>query len=112
MTTLTEKAQSKVKETLSLPENSSYLGIRVQVEGAGCSGFMHKLDFVKSIDDITTSDEVIEFDAFKVVIDRASLMYLDETEIDYINDLRSSGFKFNSPNITSKCGCGESFNYN
>jgi iron-sulfur cluster assembly accessory protein len=46
---------------------------------------------------------------FKVFVDRGSSMYLDGTEIDWVEALTGSGFKFNNPNVKSTCGCGESF---
>jgi iron-sulfur cluster assembly accessory protein len=37
------------------------------------------------------------------------MIYLDGTEIDYIESLTGAGFKFHNPNVKSTCGCGESF---
>jgi iron-sulfur cluster assembly protein len=37
-------------------------------------------------------------------------MYLDGCEVDYVETLEASGFKFNNPNVKSTCGCGQSFN--
>ena len=41
--------------------------------------------------------------------DPLSFQYLDGTEIDFVEALHGSGFKFNNPNVTSTCGCGQSF---
>ena len=38
-------------------------------------------------------------------------MFLFGTEIDYKIDLLESGFKFNNPNVTEACGCGESIKF-
>jgi len=38
-----------------------------------------------------------------------SFQYLDGTEVDYVETLSGSGFKFNNPNIQGTCGCGSSF---
>ena len=105
MLTLTDKAQGKVKEILdSQPE--PFAGLRVQVVGGGCSGFQYHMGFEKQEN---TGDEVLEMGGFKVFVDRGSSMYLEGTEIDWVEALTGSGFKFNNPNVKSTCGCGESF---
>ena len=105
MLTLTDKAQGKVKEILdSQPE--PFAGLRVQVVGGGCSGFQYHMGFEKQEN---TGDEVLDMGGFKVFVDRGSSMYLDGTEIDWVEALTGSGFKFNNPNVKSTCGCGESF---
>ena len=105
MLTLTDKAQGKVKEILdSQPE--PFAGLRVQVVGGGCSGFQYHMGFEKQGNN---ADEVLEMGGFKVFVDPGSSMYLDGTEIDWVEALTGSGFKFNNPNVKSTCGCGESF---
>jgi iron-sulfur cluster assembly accessory protein len=105
MLTLTDKAQGKVKEILdSQPE--PFAGLRVQVVGGGCSGFQYHMGFEKQEN---SGDEILDMGGFKVFVDRGSSMYLDGTEIDWVEALTGSGFKFNNPNVKSTCGCGESF---
>ncbi len=105
MLTVTDRAQGKVKEILdSQPE--PFAGLRVQVVGGGCSGFQYHMGFEKQENN---SDEVLEMGGFKVFVDPGSSMYLDGTEIDWVEALTGSGFKFNNPNVKSTCGCGESF---
>ena len=36
-------------------------------------------------------------------------MLLEGTEIDFVEGLMGSGFKFNNPNVRHSCACGESF---
>ena len=105
MLTLTEKAQGKVKEILDA-QPEPYAGLRVQVVGGGCSGFQYHMGFEKQPNG---GDEVLDLNGFKVFVDRGSSMYLDGTEIDFVEALTGSGFKFNNPNVKSTCGCGESF---
>ena len=45
----------------------------------------------------------------KVFVDQASLLYLDGAEVDFVETLEGSGFKFNNPQVKSTCGCGSSF---
>jgi len=34
---------------------------------------------------------------------------LDGAQVDYVESMEGSGFKFNNPNTKSTCGCGSSF---
>ena len=106
MISLTPTAVSKVKEIMA-QQPETYEGLRLQVVGGGCSGFQYSMAFERQSNG---DDNVLSVDGLKVFIDPQSLTYLDGTEIDYIETLQGSGFKFNNPNVKSSCGCGESFN--
>jgi iron-sulfur cluster assembly accessory protein len=105
MLSMTDKAQEKVKEILA-GQPEPYAGLRVQVVGGGCSGFQYHMGFEKQPN---SGDEVLDLDGFKMFVDRGSLIYLDGTQIDFVEALTGSGFKFNNPNVKTTCGCGESF---
>ena len=90
-----------------LEKRGKGVGIRLGVRTSGCSGMAYVLEYV---DDLNTEDEVFEFEGVKVVIDPKSLVYLEGTELDFVKEGLNEGFKFNSPNVRSECGCGESFN--
>jgi len=80
--------------------------LRIGVVGGGCSGFSYTFD----LDDAINGDDlVIERDGAKVVIDEASLPFLDGSEIDYVDELIGASFKIHNPNATAACGCGTSF---
>ncbi len=102
MIALTEIAARKIKELLSEKDES---GIRAGVRGGGCSGFTYKLEF----DNQDDRDRVIESHGVNLYVDPKSYLYLMGTEIDYIDELNQSGFKFMNPNAKRTCGCGESF---
>jgi iron-sulfur cluster assembly protein len=107
MLTLTDKAVEKVKEAIaSQSDPSSCGGIRVSVVGGGCSGFQYALKLEEQAD---KDDQVIQIDGFKVFVDEQSFSVLEGTEIDYVETLQGSGFKFSNPNVKSTCGCGDSF---
>jgi iron-sulfur cluster assembly accessory protein len=107
MVTLTQKAESKVQEVMaSQTDSESISGIRVSVVGGGCSGFQYEMKLASASED---GDEVIEADGFKVFVDSQSRAYLEGTEIDFVETPQGTGFKFNNPNVTDSCGCGESF---
>jgi len=102
---LTPRALAKVKEILA-QQNPQPLGLRVAVVGGGCSGFSYQMNFENESNGI---DKIFEFDGLKVLIDQASLMYLNGTRIDYVETLQGAGFKFENPNVKTTCGCGSSF---
>ena len=104
--TLTRKAEDKVKEILA-QQPETYAGLRIQVVGGGCSGYTYRMGFDKTYNEET--DQLFEFDGLKVFIDRSSLLHMDGAEVDYVDGLHGAGFKFNNPNVTGTCGCGESF---
>lgn len=105
MVQLTETAVSKVKEILDTQEPRP-AGLRIAVVGGGCSGFSYSMAFENTPNML---DKTYSFDNLKVFIDQASLLYLDGAEVDYVETLEGSGFKFNNPNVKSTCGCGSSF---
>ena len=106
MISLTPVAVTKVAEILDMQEPKP-AGLRISVVGGGCSGFSYSMAFENSPGML---DKTYNFDGLKVFVDQASLLYLDGAEVDYVESLEGSGFKFNNPNVKSTCGCGSSFN--
>ncbi len=102
MITLTENAAKKIKLLILEKEET---GIRAAVQGGGCSGFTYHLKF----DNQNKKDKVIKDHGVNIYVDPKSFLYLMGTEIDFVDDLNQSGFKFVNPNAKRTCGCGESF---
>ena len=102
---LSPVAAEKVMEIRSEEGIEEDMGLRLRVVGGGCSGFSYDLYF----DARTEMDLEFMINGVQVFVDQMSLMYLDGTEIDYIEGLMGAGFKFNNPNVKSTCGCGSSF---
>ena len=105
MVQLTETAVSKVKEILDTQEPKP-AGLRISVVGGGCSGFSYSMAFENTPGML---DKTYKFGDLQLFIDQASLLYLDGVQVDYVETLEGSGFKFNNPNVKSTCGCGSSF---
>jgi iron-sulfur cluster assembly protein len=102
MITLTKSAAVKIKKLL---ENKEESGIRAAIQGGGCSGFTYKLLF----DNEKDGDRIISDKGVQIYLDSKSFLYLMGTEIDFVDELNQSGFKFVNPNAKRTCGCGESF---
>ncbi|MBS1825000.1 MAG: iron-sulfur cluster assembly accessory protein [Acidobacteria bacterium] len=105
MIQLTERAVDKVKEILESQEPKP-AGLRISVVGGGCSGFSYSMAFENAPGLL---DKTYNYNSLRVFVDQASLLYLDGAEVDYVETLEGSGFKFNNPNVKSTCGCGSSF---
>lgn len=102
---LTEKAVEMVNEAMAA-ENLAGHGLRVFVQGGGCSGFQYGLDFD---DSPRFGDFEMSFDGLKVYVDPVSAMHLEGTTIDYVMGISGAGFKFDNPSAKTTCGCGSSF---
>ena len=106
MINLTNAAAEKVKGILEQEKsNIPAGGLRIYVQGGGCSGFSYGM----VLDEATDEDQVFEKGGIKVIVDPMSLRYLEGAEVDYKEDLMGGGFAIKNPNATSTCGCGHSF---
>jgi iron-sulfur cluster assembly accessory protein len=106
MITLTSAAADKVKGILDQEKaNIPNGGLRIYVQGGGCSGFQYGM----VLDEAADGDETFEIEGVRVIVDPMSLRYLEGAEVDYKNDLLGGGFAIKNPNATSTCGCGHSF---
>ena len=102
---LTDKAVEMVKDAMQREGLTGY-GIRVGVQGGGCSGFQYSMDFEEKAKD---GDITLEQAGIKLYVDSMSSMYLQGVTVDYVQGLQGAGFKFNNPNAKNTCGCGSSF---
>ena len=84
--------------------------LRVSVEGGGCSGFSYKFDLADApaADDLVIRRETEAGEA-TVLIDPVSIMYMNGSVIDFVDDLMGQSFQVRNPNATASCGCGTSF---
>jgi iron-sulfur cluster insertion protein len=105
MVKLTARAAEKVKAIRAEEKIEEGLGLRLKVMGGGCSGFSYDLFF----DQPQETDQTLESQGVRLLCDQMSMMYLVGTEIDYVESVQGSGFKFTNPNVKSTCGCGSSF---
>jgi iron-sulfur cluster assembly accessory protein len=103
--TVTDSAAKKVKELVEA-EGNNELALRVAVRPGGCSGFSYEMFFDS---DFAADDQKAEYGGIKVVVDSASLEYLNGASLDYKEGLMGAGFTINNPNTTRSCGCGQSF---
>lgn len=104
---LTENALKHVL-MLKQQQGNENLCLRVGVRQGGCSGMSYMMDF-ENLDNITEHDDIFDYEGFKLVCDRKSLLYLYGLVLDYSNAMIGGGFQFTNPNANQTCGCGKSF---
>lgn len=81
-------------------------GLRVAVEGGGCSGFQYEINVAPAAN---ADDLVIERDGARLFVDPVSLPFLLGSEVDWVDELIGASFKVKNPNAKTACGCGVSF---
>ena len=105
MITITENASTKITDILA-EENNPKARIRVFVQGGGCSGMQYGF----AIEEEQNEDDFeIPAGSLSVLVDSISAQYLENAQIDYVDDLNGSQFKISNPNAQTTCGCGSSF---
>ena len=100
---LSERAIQELVKLEATGENF----LRISVVAGGCSGMTYSACIDNTLCD---ADQVLyESGPVRVVADERSTGYLDGLQIDYSDDLISSGFRFKNPRAVKACGCGSSF---
>ena len=103
MINVSETAASKINELL-VEENKGGSGLRVFVQGGGCSGFQYGLMIEENGQG--AGDQVFESHGVKLFVDPISIRYLKGAEVDFVDTVTGGGFTIKNPNATSTCGCG------
>jgi len=102
---LSDNANKQV-QMLIKQEGNPNLKLRIMISSGGCSGFSYNF----SLDDeVKEDDEVYTFGDVQVLVDEASLPFVEGAVLDYVTVLMGSSFQMTNPNATSECGCGSSF---
>lgn len=105
MINLTANATKAIRRFIKGAE-TPVAGLRIFVSGGGCSGMQYglRLEQEKSEDDFE-----FEIDEFKLLVDPMSRPMIEGITVDFVDSLTHTGFKFNNPNATGSCACGQSF---
>ncbi|MGN6670501.1 MAG: iron-sulfur cluster insertion protein ErpA [Candidatus Nucleicultricaceae bacterium] len=101
-------SKSAVQQLKSLAKKDEIetIALRVLVLGGGCYGMQYRFEF-----DSTKKEEeiVFQFENIHIFIDDVSLNFLNDSVIDFREDLMGAAFVISNPNAVSSCGCGNSF---
>jgi iron-sulfur cluster assembly accessory protein len=107
MINVTEAAAEKITELLT-EEQRDGAGLRVFVQGGGCSGFQYGL-MIDDGEGNPETDKAFEVNGVRILVDPISLPYLKGAEVDFVDNNMGGGFTIKNPNAKSTCGCGSSF---
>ncbi|MCC6162198.1 MAG: iron-sulfur cluster insertion protein ErpA [Acidobacteria bacterium] len=107
MINVTAIAAEKIEELLA-EEGKPSAGLRVFVQGGGCSGFQYGL-MIEDGAPTADVDKVVESNGVRLFVDPISVRYLKGAEVDFVDNLSGGGFTIKNPNAKSTCGCGSSF---
>lgn len=101
---LSSAAAARIKSVVA--DEPAGAGLRVAVEGGGCSGFQYEINIAPAP---SGDDYVVERDGARLFVDPVSLPFLLGSEVDWADELIGAAFKVKNPNAKSSCGCGVSF---
>src|SRR5579859_3237031 len=103
---VTDKAAEKLCELMvAEKKDPAVYGLRLGVQGGGCSGMTYFMDF----DTPRADDKIFENKGARVLVDPKSILYVSGSILEYSEGLMGSGFQIKNPNVKSSCGCGSSF---
>jgi iron-sulfur cluster assembly protein len=101
---LTESAAKQIQAQLA--KRGRGIGLRIGVKKVGCSGYGYTYDYA---DEVQPGDRRFEVHGTVVVIDDASLAFMNGATVDFVKEGLKQVFKIENPNVDATCGCGESF---
>ena len=96
MITLTSRAAQQVR-TMHAELNAPEKRLRVFVESGGCSGFQYGMSF----DEKKSGDVEFASEGVPILMDPASLAYLEGSAVDFDDGLHGKGFEIKNPNAQS-----------
>tara|TARA_Y100001960_G_C14483183_1_gene732883 strand:+ start:164 stop:487 length:324 start_codon:yes stop_codon:yes gene_type:complete len=99
---VTERAFARLREIGAAQKGKA---LRVAVSGGGCSGFQYEIN----LDTAKVDDLILTSEGEKVIIDSTSLPFLQNSVIDFLDEIIGARFVIENPNAKSSCGCGVSF---
>ncbi len=103
---ISDLAASKIKDQL-VKRNSPNANLRLGVKGTGCLGYSYFIEYDDSEPKVT--DLIFNLKDVTIVIDKKSIVYLNNSVLDWRQSLMEHGFHITNPNASSSCGCSKSF---
>lgn len=103
--TLTDAAAEEMRRVMAQHKAPEGYKLRIGITAGGCSGFSYALNY----DMVHETDEQFTSNGIEIILDKRQAMFLIGTVIDFTDSLQGRGFKFDNPNSSHSCGCGNSF---
>jgi len=79
-------------------------GLRIGVQSGGCCGPSYMLAFD---DKLESTDRVFQSEGISIYVDEENLEGLSGAKLEYVDGPHGKGFKFDNPNQTKSCNCGD-----
>ncbi|PKR78109.1 iron-sulfur cluster assembly accessory protein [Halalkalibacillus sediminis] len=102
---ITDQAVLQINEMMK-DETAEEVYLRFGVKGGGCSGLSYKLGFDYEVKE---TDNSYEINGIPVVIATMDVPIIENTKIDFKQNMMGGGFTIDNPNAIVSCGCGSSF---
>jgi iron-sulfur cluster assembly accessory protein len=102
---LSSAAISEIKR-LKAYHTNPHARLRLEVKPGGCAELYYTLTLE---DAVTANDQVLTCEQIQIVVDTHTLPLVNGLTLDYSEDLMGGGFRFDNPNASQSCGCGNSF---
>lgn len=103
--TITDGAQTQIKKMMQ--DEPAEAKLRFGVKGGGCSGLSYALGFEEEHN--VDLDVVEMINEIPVIIFKQDIPMLEDTVIDFKENLMGGGFSITNPQAAYSCGCGSSF---
>lgn len=102
---ITDDARKQIVEMMK--DESSDAKLRFGVKGGGCSGLSYSIGFDYEIN--ADLDILEEINGIPVIVHKPDIPVIQDTVIDFKQNLMGGGFSIKNPNASFSCGCGSSF---
>ena len=117
---ITKNALKRIRVAMAKEGVSSEQGgLRVGVQGGGCSGLSYSIRFDSKPRErdrtfvfgsgLETPNDPSGAKPIQLFVDPKSFLYLAGMVLDFEETLMRQGFNFINPNSSKSCGCGSSF---
>ncbi len=103
---LTEPAVLRLRSLLRSQNLGPSAGVRIRIDDGGCAGLSYDMKLVARAE---PEDRSFESGGVALFVEPASLASLRGVQLDFVEGVMESGFRFSNPSATSTCGCGKSF---
>ncbi|MEN6405144.1 MAG: iron-sulfur cluster assembly accessory protein [Thermoguttaceae bacterium] len=100
---LTEAAANEIKRYRDAQKVESTAVLRMGIAGGGCSGFQYTLGFETDFD--PTVDARYEQHGVAIVARKKMALFLDGTQIDFLDGPTGRGFSIDNPSVPRSGGC-------
>jgi iron-sulfur cluster assembly protein len=101
--TITPEAAEQIRNIRRENQIPDTHGLRIGLQSGGCCGPSYLLAFD---DNVEATDRVIQSEGISIYVDEENLGSLSGTRLEYVDSPNGKGFRFDNPNQSKSCGCG------